>query len=271
MEAVLAYLDKVDPEAAERGARERYACFDHFGEDPQAYGYAAGLGLAPSRARTRSSQQLRRAAPHRGRVGREARRPRRRGRRTSTPSRTPGSSRTPSTTTARCSAAASRRWNLRDRHMAETLDALVDAPRAHARRAAEGRRLGAQLAPRRRARHPDGPGGRAERRPARARAPRRATRCCVGFTTYTGTVTAASDWDGPPERKRVRPRAARQLRGALPRRRARPRFLLDLDDHAADALREPRLERAIGVIYRPETERVSATTSTRASPTSSTP
>ena len=44
MEAVLAYLDKVDPEAARR-ARHRYSCFDHFGEDTQAYGYAAGFGL----------------------------------------------------------------------------------------------------------------------------------------------------------------------------------------------------------------------------------
>jgi len=45
IEAVLAYLDKVDPEGAAR-ARYRYACFEHFGEDPQAYGYAAGFGLS---------------------------------------------------------------------------------------------------------------------------------------------------------------------------------------------------------------------------------
>src|SRR5271166_2516365 len=45
IEAVLNYLDKVDPEGAER-ARRRYACFEHFGEDPQEYGYAAGLGLS---------------------------------------------------------------------------------------------------------------------------------------------------------------------------------------------------------------------------------
>ena len=47
MAAVLAYLDKVDPEGAER-ARYRYACFDHFGEDPQAYGYAASFDLRAS-------------------------------------------------------------------------------------------------------------------------------------------------------------------------------------------------------------------------------
>src|SRR6266513_2788537 len=44
--AVLGYLDKVDPEAARR-ARYRYACFDHFGEDTQAYGYAATVGMTP--------------------------------------------------------------------------------------------------------------------------------------------------------------------------------------------------------------------------------
>src|SRR5207253_7149089 len=47
MQAVLGYLDKVDPEAARR-ARERYACFDHFGEDPQAYGYAASYDVRES-------------------------------------------------------------------------------------------------------------------------------------------------------------------------------------------------------------------------------
>ncbi len=56
------------------------------------------------------------------------------------------------------------------------------------------------------ARHRDGRAGRAQRRPAGARAPRPTSAVLVGFTTYGGTVTAASDWDGPAERKRVRPR-----------------------------------------------------------------
>src|SRR6266536_4596657 len=47
IEAVLGYLNKVDPDAAHR-ARSRYACFEHFGEDAQRYGYAAGLGLNQS-------------------------------------------------------------------------------------------------------------------------------------------------------------------------------------------------------------------------------
>jgi erythromycin esterase-like protein len=41
----------------------------------------------------------------------------------------------------------------------------------------------------------------------------------VGFSTYTGTVTAASDWDGPAERKYVRPRTPRELRIAVSSKR----------------------------------------------------
>ena len=79
----------------------------------------------------------------------------------------------------------------------------------------------------------------------------------VGFTTYTGTVTAASDWDAPAERKRVRP-ALPDSYEALFHRVGEPRFVLDLlAGEASQALRDPRLERAIGVIYRPETERAS--------------
>jgi hypothetical protein len=78
----------------------------------------------------------------------------------------------------------------------------------------------------------------------------------VGFTTYTGTVTAASDWDAPAELKRVRPALAGSVEDLF-HGVGYPRFLLDLraGGAAAEALRAPRLERAIGVIYRPQTER----------------
>ena len=80
----------------------------------------------------------------------------------------------------------------------------------------------------------------------------------VGFTTYAGTVTAASDWGAPAERKRVRPALADSYEALfhevgdprLPAVPARGR-------RCGPALREPRLERAIGVIYRPQTERQS--------------
>jgi erythromycin esterase-like protein len=80
----------------------------------------------------------------------------------------------------------------------------------------------------------------------------------IGFSTHTGSVTAASAWDALPERKRVRP--------SLPDSYERlfhdvgiGRFLIALKGNGelGEALRDPRLERAIGVIYRPETERIS--------------
>jgi erythromycin esterase-like protein len=78
----------------------------------------------------------------------------------------------------------------------------------------------------------------------------------IGFTTHDGTVTAASDWDGPARRKQVRP----SLPGSIERLfhdSAIPRFVLPLrtDLDVAGALDTPRLERAIGVLYLPETER----------------
>ena len=81
----------------------------------------------------------------------------------------------------------------------------------------------------------------------------------IGFGTHSGTVAAADDWDEPMQIKRVRP--------SLPDSYERmshdsgiERFLLDLrpgegGDGVRQDLMEPRLERFIGVIYRPETER----------------
>ena len=80
----------------------------------------------------------------------------------------------------------------------------------------------------------------------------------IGFTTYDGTVTAASDWDGPAERKNVRP-AHPESYEALFHNVDVPNFFLNLrkDVDLAARLRNERLERAIGVIYRPETELIS--------------
>jgi len=80
----------------------------------------------------------------------------------------------------------------------------------------------------------------------------------LGFTSYSGTVTAASGWHLPAERKQLRP----ALEGSYEKlfhRAGVPAFWMDLSDGspAALALREPRLERAVGVVYRPETERQS--------------
>ena len=79
----------------------------------------------------------------------------------------------------------------------------------------------------------------------------------VGLTTFEGTVTAASNWDAPAERKRVRPALAGSSE-SLFHAVGPGRFLLCLrDDERVSGLCPPRLERAIGVIYRPETERAS--------------
>jgi erythromycin esterase-like protein len=145
-------------------------------------------------------------------------------------------------------------WNLRDTHMFETLNMILDAkPDSKAIVWAHNSHIGnaaftdmgmhreelniGQLAK--------------EKWGARAR--------LIGFGTHKGTVAAADDWDEPMKIKQVRP--------SLPESHERasqdsgvPRFLLDLRDgevgrNLLEALAEPRLERFIGVIYRPETER----------------
>jgi len=80
----------------------------------------------------------------------------------------------------------------------------------------------------------------------------------LGFSTYHGTVTAASGWGAPTERKRVRPALPESFE-ALFHEAGIPRFILNFGVSAVlkRALSEPRLERAIGVIYLPETERAS--------------
>jgi erythromycin esterase-like protein len=80
----------------------------------------------------------------------------------------------------------------------------------------------------------------------------------IGFGTHSGTVAAASEWDAPMEIKTVRPSRPDSYE-ALCHQLGHERFLLDLrrglDSSLRSALAQPRLERYIGVIYRPETER----------------
>ncbi|MDQ3814896.1 MAG: erythromycin esterase family protein [Armatimonadota bacterium] len=253
MEAVIAYLDKTDPAAAER-ARQRYACFDHFGEDTQAYGYATGIGLnAPCEDEVVNQlvELQCRAGEYRNRDGplaedeffaaeqnarlvknaEEYYRSMFRGRASS--------------------------WNLRDSHMADTLEALAQHldrqwPRSERSKIvvwAHNSHLGDARATEmgRNGEHNVG-------QLVRQRHGHDAV--LIGFTTFSGTVTAASDWAKPCERKFVRP-ALPDSYEALFHETNLPRFLLNLRhaSEVASALREPRLERAIGVIYRPETER----------------
>jgi len=249
IEAVLVYLDKVDPEGAAR-ARHRYACFENFGTDPQTYGYEAGLGLTRSCESEVVAQLVelqRRAAEYARRDGRlaeddffYAQQNARLIKDAELYYRTMFRGRVAS-------------WNLRDEHMAGTLDALVDhfALRNRALKVvvwAHNSHLGDARATEM-GRHGEWNVGQLVRQ-------RYGAECVsVGFSTYTGTVTAASDWDGPAERKQVRPAMPGSYE-ALFHEMGLGSFLLTLPrhSHVANGLSEPMLERAIGVIYRPETE-----------------
>jgi erythromycin esterase-like protein len=251
MEAVLSYLRVVDPEAALR-AQARYSCFDHAGGDPEAYGYAAVTGLAPSCEREVIDQltELRRsAAEYARRDGRLepddlffAEQSARLVRNAERYYRAMFGSRVGS-------------WNLRDQHMVETLDALIAFHESRGRREkvilwAHNSHLGDA-----RATEMSSAGELNVGQLVRERYGKEAV--LVGFLTYEGTVTAASDWDGPAERKAVRP-ALRGSYEALLHDEQNGNVLLDLRDQTlATRLRQPLLERAIGVIYRPETERLS--------------
>ena len=253
MEAVVGYLEKLDPEAAGR-ARYRYSCFEDFGEDIQAYGYASGFGLKESCEREVIGQLLelqRRAADYARRDGRVAAddffyaeqnarlvknaeeyyRSMFRGRVSS--------------------------WNLRDRHMAETMEALDAHLSGMQGKAAKiviwehNSHIGDA-----RATEMGQAGEWNVGQLVRERYGREAV--LIGFSTYHGSVTAASEWGGPAERKRVRP-ALPESYEALFHDAGTSGFLLTMRDDAdcAAGLREPRLQRAIGVIYRPGTERLS--------------
>jgi erythromycin esterase-like protein len=146
-------------------------------------------------------------------------------------------------------------WNLRDRHMAGTLDALVEhldrqLPRAKVVLWEHNSHVGDARATEMSARN--------ELNVGQLTRQRYGGECLlVGFTTFDGTVTAASDWGGRAERKRVR-RALPGSHEALLHESGATRCWLDTGEpDVRDLLTVTRLERAIGVIYRPETERQS--------------
>jgi erythromycin esterase-like protein len=252
--AVVDYLDRVDPQAAQR-ARSRYACFEQFHEDTQAYGYAAGFDLSRScedevvNQLVELHRQADRYAHRDGRVAADeffsAEQNARLAKNAEAYYRTMFEGRVSS-------------WNLRDRHMADTLDALI----AHLDRQgrpskvviwAHNSHLGDARATEL--------GESGELNVGQLVRERHGSQTVlIGFSTDHGTVTAASDWDGPAERKRVRPAlegSYERLFHQIATEKGAPNFLLNLRDEpgVAAALRGPRLERAIGVVYLPTTER----------------
>jgi erythromycin esterase-like protein len=252
MAEVLDYLERIDKNVAQQ-ARHRYACFEHFGTDSQLYGYATGFGLSQSCEDDAVNQLLelqRRKLEYAKRDGfvaedeffyaeqnarlvmhaEEYYRSMFRGRALS--------------------------WNLRDQHMAETLDQLVGhfANQGHPLKVVvweHNSHLGDA-----RATDMSIQGELNVGQLVRERYGKDAV--LVGFTTYTGTVTAASNWDEPAQLKIVRPALTGSYE-ALFHETGLPQFMLDLREanSALKPLYERRLERAIGVIYRPDTERQS--------------
>jgi erythromycin esterase-like protein len=248
IEAVVEYLEDVDPGEARR-ARERYSCFDHVGADGQEYGYALATGVADPcedaviaqllELRRRSDDYVLRDgvanedeqfyAEQNARLVHDAEEYYRLMYRANVSS-----------------------WNLRDSHMASTLDDLVEhlnhrsapakvvvwAHNSHvgdARATSMGARGELNIGQLARERYGD-------------------NAMLIGFSTNSGHVTAASDWGGPTERKRVRS-ARPDSHEAMFHAAGIHQFWLPTCDLTTDEeLARTRLERAIGVIYRPESE-----------------
>lgn len=251
IEAVVAYLDRVDPEEARR-ARERYSCFDHVGAEGQAYGFAlAYQGALPCEnevvtqlleLRRRSEAYLRRDgwiaedellfAEQNARVVRDA-----------------------EEYYQQMYRAEVSSWNLRDRHMAGTLDAVLehlDRQFGHAKVVVweHNSHVGDARATSMGARGELNVGQLVRQRYG-------AESVLVGFTTFSGEVTAAHDWGGPAQRMRVRPALGSSYEALLHELPTSEFWVATRDARVSGALRVPRLERAIGVVYRPQTERQS--------------
>ena len=251
MARVIDYLEKVDPTAAAR-ARRGYACFDAFGDDVQLYGYNATLNLERSCEDEVVSQLVelrRRAAEYASRDGRIA---------ADEYFVAEQNARVVRDAEAYYRAmfrGGAESWNLRDRHMMGTLEALIGHAGGAGRPArvvvwAHNSHLGDARA--------TGLATLGELNLGQLARERFHEACCaIGMTTHHGEVTAAHEWDEPAALRHVRP--------SLPDSYERlfhdtglPLFALPFSiESLARALAGPRLERAIGVLYRPETERAS--------------
>jgi erythromycin esterase-like protein len=252
IESVLRYLDKVDPDGGKR-ARYRYSCFEDFGEDPQAYGYAAGFDLERSCQKevvhqlVELRQQASVYANRDGRVAEDeyfyAEQNARLIRNAEEYYRQMFEGRVST-------------WNLRDGHMVDTIEALVRYLDQHVGPTkvavwAHNSHLGDARATEM------GRGGEVNvGQLCRERWGGEVVN--IGFSTYSGTVTAANNWEEPAQLKRVRPGLPGSQEAVL--HDVGFDFMLPLRELGGEIsveLRQPRLQRAIGVIYRPQTERIS--------------
>jgi protein-L-isoaspartate(D-aspartate) O-methyltransferase len=244
IERVLRYLDDVDPDAA-RVARQRYGCLSPWESDPAVYGrmvltgrYRACEHEVVAMLRDLLSSQLEYLSRN-------------------------GTRFLDAVQNARLVANAEQyyramyyggrdSWNLRDTHMFDTLQLLLAHHGAESKAVvwAHNSHVGDASATEM--------GSRGELNVGQlCREAHGAGAFLVGFGTHTGTVAAASDWDGPMEIKDMRPSHERSYERVCHDSGVEA-FLLHLREPRREAVREellePRLERAIGVIYRPEAE-----------------
>jgi erythromycin esterase-like protein len=243
--AVLEYLNQVDPEAA-AVARERYGCLTPWQKDPATYGRAV-LSAGYRKCEHAVIEQCRALLAKRLEYAQEDE-----------------ASFLDAAQNARLVASAERyyrimyyggaeSWNLRDTHMFETLEHVLEAHGAESKAVvwAHNSHIGD-------ARFTEMGAVRAELNIGQLCRQRFGTKAAlIGFGTHTGTVGAASDWDGDMRVMKVRP-SQRDSCERLCHDAGLPRFLLYLEPGVHEGLRrrllEPRLQRFIGVIYRPDTE-----------------
>ncbi|PTQ08539.1 protein-L-isoaspartate O-methyltransferase [Sphingomonas oleivorans] len=244
--AVIDYLDRVDPEAA-RVARERYGCLTPWSSDPATYGrMALSAGYAPcEKAVVGMLRDL--IEKHSAYAAAD------------------GWDFLDATQNARLVRnaeayyramyyGAADSWNLRDTHMFETLGHLLAAggPQAKAVVWAHNSHIGDARFTGMGMTRDELNIGQLCRQDFGDEA------ALIGFGTHDGTVAAASEWDAPMEVKTINPSRPDSYE-RLAHDSGVDRFLLDLRENRHPDLRrrllEPRLERFIGVIYRPETER----------------
>ena len=244
--AVLAYLDRVDPEAAAI-ARERYGCLTPWQKEPSTYGRAV-LTEGYRKCEESVLRQCREILERQLDYG-----------------KADPDSFLDAAQNARLIAAAERyyrimyyggaeSWNLRDTHMFETLEQLLrfKGPDAKAVVWAHNSHIGD-------ARHTEMGSARAELNIGQLCRERFGEEAAlIGFGTHAGTVAAASSWDGPMEVMQVRPSHLDSVERAF-HGSGKARCLVDFSREGAakGLLREPKLERFIGVIYRPDTELMS--------------
>jgi protein-L-isoaspartate(D-aspartate) O-methyltransferase len=240
--AVLKYLDEVDPATA-RAARERYGCLTPWQSDPATYGHAALTGTYPTCESEVAVVLVDLLHKRRAYAERD------------------GERFMDAVQNARLIASAEQyyrvmyygsraSWNLRDSHMFETLKTLLAfyGPKSKAIVWAHNSHIGDASATEMFSRGEYNLGHLCRKEFG-------TLAYTIGFGTNAGTVAAASNWGGPMEIKQVVPAVAESYERIL-HESGVPSFCLDLRQgtNGLEDLRKPRLERAIGVIYRPETE-----------------